>query len=343
MGVSARAAFYEPGGAIDVREVDLREPAAGELLVRIAACGICPGETMRWYVERKAPFGLGHEPVAVIEACGRDAGPFGAGERVYVHHHAPCLSCRSCLRGDHVQCAAWRATRLTPGGMATRAIVPAEIAAADVLPLPDGVDDDTGTFIEPLATVVKSVRRARVRRGDRVLVIGLGVMGLLHVMLAQRAGAGIVVGCDTVAARRSRALELGAHAFDAAGLADKMSEATDGDGADVVIVGPGSAAAIDAAVSCVARGGTILLFTALPPDVPWPMPVHDLYFKDVSVITSYSAGPDDTREALRLLESGLPVKPLITHRFGLDDAAEAYRTVSAAGEALKVIVYPQQA
>lgn len=340
--MQSRAAFYEPGGAIDVRDVELSPPGSGELLVRIAACGICPGETMRWYVERKAPFGLGHEPVGTIEACGENAGPFGVGERVYVHHHAPCLACRHCLRGDHVQCATWRSTRLQPGGMATYATVPAEIVAADVVALPDGVDDDTGTFVEPLATVVKSVRRARIRRGDRVLVIGLGVMGLLHVMLAQRAGAGAVIGCDVVPSRRERALALGARAFDADGLAQKVSEATDGDGADIVVVGPGSVQAMDAAAAAVARGGTIVLFTALPPDVPWPMPVHDLYFKDVSVVTSYSAGPDDTREALHLLENGLPVKPLITHRFGLPDAAEAYRTVSAAGEALKVIVYPHR-
>jgi L-iditol 2-dehydrogenase len=227
--------------------------------------------------------------------------------------------------------------------MSRYAIVTAPIVAADVLPLPDGVDDDAATFIEPLATVVKSVRRARIRRGDRVLVIGLGVMGLLHVMLAEMAGAEAVIGADLVLARRAKALELGArHVFDADGLSGHVLEATGGEGADVVVVGPGSVAAMESAAACVARGGVILLFTPLPPDVRWPLPVHDIYFKDVSVTTSYSAGPDDTREALRLLENGLPVKTLITHRFGLEDVSEAYRLVCAAGEALKVIVYPNR-
>jgi L-iditol 2-dehydrogenase len=335
------AAVYDRGGVIQVRELPIAAPGEGELLVRIDACGICPGETVGWYVERKAPFVLGHEPVATIEMCGDEAGPFGVGERVFVHHHAPCLTCRHCARGEHVQCETWRTGRLIPGGMSQRAIVSAPIVAADVLPLPDSVDDDAGTFIEPLATVVKSMRRAGVRRGDRVLVIGLGVMGLLHVMLARQAGATSVIGADFVASRRAKALQLGAdHAFGPDDLATQVAEATAGDGADVVIVGPGSAAAMTSGAACVARGGTMLLFAPLEPDARWPMPVHDLYFKDVIVTTSYSAGPDDTRAALHLIEAGLPVKSLVTHRFGLGDVRKAYGLVGGAGEALKVIVYP---
>jgi L-iditol 2-dehydrogenase len=162
-------------------------------------------------------------------------------------------------------------------------------------------------------------------------------------MVAETLGARSIIASDMVASRRAKALEFGAHlAFDAEGLAGQVHAATHGEGADVVIVGPGSIAAMDAAVACVARGGTILLFTPLPPDTPWPMPVNDLYFRDVSVVTSYSAGPDETREALRLLENGMPVKRLITHRFDLDEVREAYRLVAAAGEALKVIVYPDR-
>lgn len=342
LGTTA-AATYRAGGIIDVADLSIDELKDGELLVRIDACGICPGETTAWYVDRKAPFVLGHEPVATIERCGAGAGPFGPGERVFVHHHAPCLRCRHCLRGDHVQCATWREGRLIPGGMSQRAIVPRAIVEADVLPLPDSVDDDAGTFVEPIATVVKSIRRSGVRKGDRVLVIGLGVMGLLHVMLARHAGAELIVGADLVASRREKALSLGAdYAFDADRLPQAVAGVTGGDGADVVFVGPGSAAAMSLGAACVARGGTIVLFTPLPPGQAWPLPVHDLYFKDVTVTASYSAGPDDTREALRLIEAGLPVKPLITHRFGLADVKAAYQAVRGAGDALKVIVYPNR-
>ncbi len=338
-----RAAVYEKDGSIVVRDVPLPPLGADELLVRITACGICPGEVMRWYVARKAPFVLGHEPVGIIERCGPDAGAFGPGERVFIHHHAPCMRCRRCARGDYVQCETWRPARIVPGGMSQHAIVGGDSVRSDVLPLPDWIDDDVATFVEPLATVVKSVRRARIGSGTRVLVIGLGVMGLLHVMLARLSEAERVFGCDPVAARTAKALEVGADAaFAPEDVVRGVGAVTDGEGADVVIVGPGSTDAMDLGAACVARGGTLLLFTPLPSDQRWPMPAHDFYFKDVSIVNSYSAGPDDTREALRILEGGFPAAGLITHRLPLSDVQKAYRLVAGAGEALKVIVYPGQ-
>jgi len=347
---STRAAVYQRGGNIAVRDVELAPLAPGELLVRITACGICSSEVMGWYSDGKAPFVLGHEPAAVVEAVGADAAPanngavpFTPGERVFVHHHAPCMTCRRCKRKDYVQCETWRNTRLRPGGMAQFAIVPAESVRADVLRVPDSLDDELATMVEPLATVVKSVRRSSLRAGDRVLVIGLGIMGMMHVALARFRGAELIMGADRVAARLDRARELGAHVsfdVDRAPLREQVLAATDGEGADVVIVGPGSVDAMRTAAECVAPGGTIVLFTPTPATEYWPLPVHDLYFKDVSIVASYSAGPNDTREALTLLSDGLPLAGLVTHRFGLDSIAEAYRLVKAGNEALKVIVYP---
>jgi L-iditol 2-dehydrogenase len=349
MTTTTRAAVYDRDGSITVQELPLASPGPGELGVRITACGICPGEVLGWYVARKAPFVLGHEPVGVIEQCGEgaapagDGGPFKPGERVFIHHHAPCMRCRYCERGDHVQCAAWRASKLLPGGMASRAVVPAGNVRADVLRLPDDIDDDTATLIEPLATVVKSVRRSRMRAGDRVLVLGLGVMGLLHVALMRRLGARLVLAADRVPERLSCARRMGAH--NVIDIADgefeqRVRDLTGGDGADIVIVGPGSIPAMESAAVTVARGGTIVLFTPLPADEQWPLPVHDFYFKDITVTTSYSAGPLDTREALELLKTGFDVRPLFTHHFNLDGAIEAYRLVAEARDALKVIVYP---
>ncbi len=350
MPTSTRAAVYERGGDVSVKEVPLPAPQPGELLVRVTACGLCPGEAMRWYNDRKAPFVLGHEPVAVVEACGEgaasaDGTAFKIGERVFIHHHAPCMSCRRCKRGDYVQCETWRKSRLDPGGLSQFAIVPAASVRADVLRIPPEVDDDRATFVEPLATTVKSLRRARLCEGDRILVIGLGVMGMLHIALARERGAALVMGADRVAARVTRAKDFGAHlAFDVARapLQRQVTDATDGEGADIVIVGPGSVSALESAALCIAPGGTIVIFTPTQTHERWPLPVHDFYFKDVSVVASYSAGPDDTREALDLLAGGLSIGPLVTHRFGLGSVREAYRMVEAAHEALKVIVYPNR-
>ncbi|HET8678518.1 MAG TPA: alcohol dehydrogenase catalytic domain-containing protein, partial [bacterium] len=167
---TTRAVVFRGPGDLRLEETPLPAPRAGEMLLRIRACGLCPGEVMDWYMARKAPVPLGHEPVGeVIEA-----GPgvtFRPGERVFVHHHAPCLVCRACRRGDHVHCATWGPRRLIPGGLATFAVAFAPAPATDTLRVPPGLSDETATFIEPLACVVKSVRRARIRPGDRVLVV----------------------------------------------------------------------------------------------------------------------------------------------------------------------------
>jgi len=345
---TTRAAVYESGGKVTVRDVPLAAPARGELLVHVSACGLCASEALAWYADAKAPFVLGHEPVAVIVACGDDAKPsngdvFRVGERVFVHHHAPCTTCRQCRRGDYVQCATWRKTKLTPGALAQYTLVPAENVLHDVLRVPDGVSDDKATLIEPLATVVKSVRRSSLRNGDRVLVIGLGAMGMLHALVARERGASLVIGADRVASRLERAKEFGVAPTVDVGheqLREHVLAATGGEGAEIVFVTPGSRGALEAAATCVAPGGSIVAFTPLAPGEVWPLNVNDLFFKDVSIVMSYSAGPDDTREALALLSGGLAVEPLFTHRFGLEQAAEAYAMVKNPDAALKVIVYP---
>jgi L-iditol 2-dehydrogenase len=349
-----RAAVYHPDGEIRLEVRPLRPPGPGEVLVRIRACGLCSGETMAWYMARKAPVPLGHEPVGEVAATGTGV-EVPEGTRVFVHHHAPCGACRACRRGDAVHCPTWRRTRLEPGGLADYTLVPPEIVAADLLPLPEEVDDERGVFVEPLACAVKSLRRAGLREGDRVAVVGLGAMGLLHVLAARALGAAVVAGVDVRPDRLEVARALGAivgegtpaggvavgarapAGVDAAG--GRIDEALLDGGADVVVVTPPSPEAIATGMACTAPAGRLVLFAPLPPGATIPLPVHDLFFREVSLIPSYSAGPAETREALRLLAAGLPVGRLVTHRLPLERAAEGYRLV-ASGDALKVVVKP---
>ena len=106
----------------DVNDVRIEERAVpelcdGELLVRTMASGICSGDVMGWYIARKAPLVLGHEPAGIVAAVAGECA-LSIGDRVFVHHHAPCFECRACTRGDYVQCATWRATKIEPGGIA---------------------------------------------------------------------------------------------------------------------------------------------------------------------------------------------------------------------------------
>src|SRR5713226_9131388 len=168
-----RAVVYHASDDLRLEEIPLPPLKPGELLVRIRACGLCPGEAMGWYMARKAPLVPGHEPVAEVVQVGAGVVDFSPGDRIFVHHHAPCLRCRSCRRGDHVHCATFRKTRLIPGGLSELAVVPAEVVRADVLRIPPELTDEAATFVEPLACVVKAAHRAGVGPGDPVLVIGL--------------------------------------------------------------------------------------------------------------------------------------------------------------------------
>src|SRR5574341_1308850 len=156
-GLVSRAVVWHGPDDLRIEEHTLPAPGPGELLVRVVACGWCASETMSWYMARKAPGALGHEPVVEVVATGDGVEAYTPGDRLFVHHHAPDFTCRACRRGDYVHCTTWRSTRLNPGGLSEYALVPAHVVRGDVHRLPPGMDDDVATFVEPLACVVKSL------------------------------------------------------------------------------------------------------------------------------------------------------------------------------------------
>jgi len=325
----------------DVRVEDRPVPEIGEseILVRTKVCGICSGDIMPWYIEQKAPLVLGHEPSGVVEGVGCKVKDFKPGDRVFVHHHAPCFECGFCRRGNYSMCPTWKSSHIDPGGMAEFFRVPAE-NLADTLVLPDSVSFEAGALLEPVACAVKAIRRARITPGDRVLVIGLGVMGLILLKLAKLAGAE-TVGSDFIFERRQKALDNGADQVIDPVQVDLDKEISRGTGgkADVVIVGPPSLDALKQGLTCVEKGGTLLMFTPTPPGQIWSLEPHYLYFNEISLIPSYSCGPNDTREALDLfVRKALKPEDFVTHRFSLDEGPQAFRAMAAGKEVIKVLV-----
>jgi L-iditol 2-dehydrogenase len=327
-------------GDIRLEQSPLPEPGPDDLLVRVTACGICSGDIMPWYIRRKAPLVLGHEPVGVVTEAGRSVHNFHSGDRVFVHHHAPCFDCGPCRRGEHVQCATWRVSHLVPGGMAEYFLV-SPTNQRDTLKLPDDIDDSNAVLIEPAACVVKSLRRSGLRAGETVLVIGLGIMGMMHIKLARHQGAGMIIGADLFEQRAARARQLGAdHGIVVTGenLIEEVREITAGAMADVVIVGPGTSRAINTGIAAAGKAATVVQFTATPPEDEILLRPHDLYFNETRLVPSYSCGPDDTRQALELVRRGvLNAHELVTHRFPLTRISEAYEQAQNPSS-LKVIV-----
>jgi len=318
-----RAAVLYDVDDVRVEERPIPEIGDGELLVRTMASGICSGDVMPWYIRRKAPLVLGHEPAGIVaQVCGNSS--FAVGDRVFVHHHAPCFECAVCRRGAHVQCATWRASKIEPGAIAEYFRVPVE-NQRDTLRVPAGVSFPDAALTEPLACVVKSLRRSRAAAGDAVYVVGLGVMGQLHVLAARHLGCEVFAS-DFIEARRTIAARNGAVAFPPEEFRSAL-----GAGAAVVICGPGTTRAMEHAFEAVAASGTVVMFTPFPPDVPLTIGADRFYFGDLTAVASYSAGPDDTRAALDLIERGVVTAEKVGATLvAIEDVPRVYRELAEA-------------
>lgn len=332
----------------DIRIEDVPIPKIGprDALIKTKACGICSGDVMPWYIEKKAPIVLGHEPAGEIVELGSSIlkfnTPFSVGDPVFVHHHAPCLGCKYCKRGDYVQCETWRNTRIIPGGISEFILIPEINLRNDTLILPDGISYEDGTLIEPTACVIKSLKRAGIKQGDTMIVIGLGVMGQIHILLARIFGVERIIGADMVEFRLKKAIEFGAdYVIDVKreDILKRLKDLTGGEGAEIVIVGPNSVEAMRTGFRTVSRGGSIVLFTPAKPGEILNIDPNDIYFRDVNIITSYSCGPEDTREAIMFIERGIVnADRLVTHRFAIDDTEKAFKITAEAKESLKCII-----
>ena len=312
----------------DVRIEDAEDPmpGPGEVVCDVLACGVCASDVIDWYVERKLPAVLGHEPTGVVRALGEGVNGLQVGDRVAIHHHAPCGECRRCRRGHETMCERFRSTGLDPGGFAERVRISAELVG-ELLPLPEDLDPVAATLIEPLACVLRAQDRAGLRGGDGLLVVGAGVNGLLQI------AAGHARAVEAVWVREPGAERLAiAEAFGAEHHGNEL--------VDVAIVCTPEPDAIAAAQQAVAPGGILCLYSPPAPNGPPGLDGTDLFLRELTVTTSYSAGPRDMRAALKMISDGLlDLDALITHRLPLEETARALE-LQRTGEALKIVVVP---
>jgi len=313
-------------GVREVRIEDDPDPRAGdgEVVARVLACGVCGSDVLDSWVARKVPAVLGHELCAEVEEVGAGVRGVAAGDRVVVHHHAPCGECRRCRRGHETLCEQFRATRLYPGGFAERVRVPADLVG-ELLPV--GIDTERATFVEPLACVLRAFDRCGLRAGDSLLVVGTGTSGLLAVAAAHARAVDAVWVREPRPERLERALALGA-------------ERHGNELVDVAIVCTTKPAAIADGFAAVAPGGTLCLYAPPDPGQALDLDGHALYVGEVDVCASYSAGPRDMRAALTLIATGrVDPAPLITHRLPLERTGEALE-LARTGGAVKALVLP---
>jgi L-iditol 2-dehydrogenase len=340
-----RVAMYYNNKDVRIEEMPVPEINENEMLVKVMACGICGSDVMEWYRVKKAPLVLGHEATGVIEKVGGNVKKYKKGDRVFVSHHVSCNTCHYCLNNNHTVCDTLRTTNFEPGGFSEYLRVPEINVDRGVFILPEEISFEEGTFIEPLACVIRGQRKAGMKAGKSVLVIGSGISGILHIQLAKASDASKILATDVNDYRLKTAKRFGAdEAINAKeNVSDRTRELNDGRGADLVIVCTSAVSAIKQAFESVDRGGVILFFAPTKPGVDIPLPLWELWHDGITLITSYAGSQKDILDAMEILRAKkINVVDMITHRLNLEETAKGFQLVSKAENSIKVIVEPNR-
>jgi L-iditol 2-dehydrogenase len=348
-----RAGVYRGPGMIGMETVIVPEIGPEELLIRVAACGICGTDIKKILHGFAAPPQIfGHEVAGTVMEAGAKVKKFRVGDRVVSFHHVPCGRCFYCEKKLFSQCAFYKRAGLTAGfdpngggfGEYVRAMP--SVVEAGVIPIPADVSFEEATFVEPVNTCLKAIRKARVTAGETVMVIGQGPVGLLLAVLARLEGA-CVLTSDPMPSRREASIRFGAEvAFDPGSgqMIENLHERTEGRGADVVLLAVPNSALIEEALKLSRPGGRVLLFAHNDPVMRIEFPAAAIGVEEREILGSYSASIDEQDESARLVfERRIPAREMITHRFPLEriSAAIALAAKPTPGT-LKIVIEHRQ-
>jgi len=340
-----KVAMYYKNDDVRIEEIPIPEINDNELLVKVMSCGICGSDVMEWYRIKKAPLVLGHEMSGEIVKAGKNVKNFKVGDRVFVTHHVPCNNCKYCKNDQQTICKTLHSTKFYPGGFAQYLRVPEINVDCGTIKLPDEMSYEEGTFIEPLACVVRGFRIASYTPKKTVLVLGSGIAGLLNIKLAKAMGAKKIFATDIDEYRLETSKKMGAnYAIDAKeDVAEFIRKHNDGCLADFVVLCAGVPAAVNQAIDAVEQGGTILWFAMTPPDVKVPIHFFDVWNKQIKQFSTYAAAGKDLTETVELIRSKkVIVTDMITHKLPLKDAARGFKLAADAKKSIKIIIEPNK-
>jgi len=338
-----RVAMYYRNDDVRIEELPVPEIRHGEMLLKIMAVGICGSDVHEFYRVHQAPLVLGHELAGIVEKVGEGVTDYKPGDRLFIFHHVPCGACPRCVNRHETACDTFKKVHFFPGGFAEYVRVHPLQVRLGAIPMPDEMEFEVAAFGEPVGCCVRGQRLGGVAPGKKVLIIGSGIAGVIHIQLAKIFGASLVVASDIHPYRKAAAKRFGAdEVLDGSDdIASRFRELNDGWGADVVILNAMAPSAVRQAMDAVEKGGTILVFGLGGPDQTMNIPLGRFLAGEISVITSYSGAPEDSHRGLDLIKSGqINVKDMITHRLPLEKVQEGFRLTASAGESLKVMLYP---
>ena len=291
-------------------------------IVKVLGCGLCGSDIVK-FREKIVGDGavLGHEIVGIIHEIDSDTN-FKTGERIVSSHHIPCGECDYCRHGNVSMCEHFKSTNIFPGGFSEYVYLSEEHLKNVAYKVPDNITDEIISFYEPLGCCVRAIKRCNLISGDKVLVIGLGSIGLI-MSEGIKAFGYKVYGCDLISERIELANKMGIESYNSLNLDEfnKIIQENSG-GIDAVFMTSGADKALNTALKVVKKGGKILVFSSTPQNSGYPN--NEIYYKELTVLGSYSPSPADLRDSFELLISGkINVKGLTT-TYPLDKVQQAF-------------------
>ncbi|WP_351234999.1 zinc-dependent alcohol dehydrogenase family protein [Streptomyces sp. NPDC002133] len=329
-----RAAIVEAPGKVSVTSVPDPAPGPREVVVKVAACGLCGTDLhiLQGEFAPTLPLVPGHEFAGTVVAAGKAVTELAVGDRVAVDPSLPCHECRYCRAGRGNLCDRWAAIGVTvPGGAAEFALAP----VANCVRLPEHIDVRDAALIEPLSCAVRGYDVLNGTLGARVLIYGSGTMGLMMLELAKRTGAAGVDVLDINAERLATAKLLGCSG--AAASADALERA--GDGWDVVIDATGNAGAIQDGLGRVAKGGTFLQFGVSDYATTAVIEPYRIYNQEITITGSMAVLHSYERAAALFASGVLDPQVFISDRLPLEQYPQAIERFRA-GRGRKIVVEP---
>jgi L-iditol 2-dehydrogenase len=349
-----RAVVYRGINDMRVETVPVPRIGAGELLIRVATCGICGTDLKKIHMgSHSAPRIFGHEMAGVVVAVGEGVTRYAVGDRVMTFHHVPCGECYYCRKQTPAQCPLYKKTGVTAGfepsggGFAEYIrVMDFVVANGGVVPIPDDVPFEQAAFVEPLMTVLKGVKMLNLAPDDTVLVIGQGPIGLMHAALSKRTGARVLTS-DLFAERHAIAERFGLKdPIDASreNVVERAYAATDGRGADAVILAVGGNALIRTAMDAVRPGGKVMLFAQTQHGEVTIDPAA-VCVDEKTLLGSYSSSFPILGEVTGLVfdgyRNGFDLTQLISHRFPIEEAVAAIDLAShPQASSMKIMIEP---
>ncbi len=284
-------------------------------LVQVLGCGLCGSDIVK-FVHKISKDGtvLGHEIVAKIIEINSDTA-FKAGDVIVTSHHIPCGECVYCKHGNVSMCKHFKETNLIPGGFSEYVFLSEEHLKNVAHLKPENLSVTEASFYEPLGCIVRAVKRANLLKDDTTLVIGLGSIGVLTAQ-ALRAYGYKVIGCDLLEERIEFLKSLDIEAYDVRKLPENFR-------ADGIFMTSGADKAIDTALKYVRNGGKILVFSSTPSDLS-AYPNNEIYYRELTVLGSYSPSPVDLADSLELLKNGRVKVKGISTEYKFDDIQQAF-------------------